>query len=314
MDNSVHISNIPFELTKSQLIEGLSPLINGKITECHLKNHATRYGWNCGWATIHFEQEEDAERLLRKARHWLHGRPLNISKAKKRTIHSVSAGTEYLVDSLELGSWSGVSVANKNKRRSQNEETVRTFLSEYKHPEYWKLQVQKREFIKLIVENEGRPNVIYINARVLDEQCKGVIIDTSREYRDELVVYLTLKHPPELHKQLEQVDALFSELNIDINMYHDDNWTAWSRCGDWTGDHSVFGQFLVYRLVLKENLQSIKKALTAIDANLQDCLVKYKNPHPLDETMDEVIYPLLPFKINFKLECLLSHNVLTVRE
>ena len=239
---------------------------------------------------------------------------LNRSKAKKRTIHSLSAGTEYLVDSLELGSWSGVSVENKHKSRSKNEETVRTFLSEYKHPEYWKLQVQKKEFIKLIVENEGRPNVIYINARVLDEQCKGVIIDTSREYRDELVVYLTLKHPPELHKQLEQVDALLSELNIDINMYHDDNWTAWSRCGDWTGDHNVFGQFLVYRLVLKENLQSVKKALTAIDENLQDCPVKYKSPHPLDETMDEVIYPLLPFKINFKLECLLSHNVLTVRE
>src|SRR6185437_16936814 len=89
---------------------------------------------------------------------------LNRSKAKKRTIHSLSAGTEYLVDSLELGSWSGVSVENKHKSRSKNEETVRTFLSEYKHPEYWKLQVQKKEFIKLIVENEGRPNVIYIKA------------------------------------------------------------------------------------------------------------------------------------------------------
>ncbi|CAG8532252.1 7758_t:CDS:2 [Ambispora leptoticha] len=184
----------------------------------------------------------------------------------------------------------------KNQQKKRNNESLDwTFMSE------WKYSSQYPTY--------SEPRFIVSKAE------KSFFIDgfVSKEFNEEKRVKIKFQTLAEKKADSQMLD-LFGDPLPD----------KWVRIQDWTGSMNVFGQCLVYRLTFNtfnDEIQKIKKILADLaDDGITD------NPVPCypirytesdlysSEQLEETVFKKLPFVINYKLECLLSHNVLSPRE
>ncbi|CAG8586693.1 12512_t:CDS:2, partial [Ambispora gerdemannii] len=227
--------------------------------------------------------------------------------------------------------WMGAGSDNSNnvrtrhryQKRNRNENPDWTFMSEWKYSSQYpkpRLSVSTSDKSFFIdgftsIEQEKR---VKIKFQTLAEKFCGIIVDSSREKNGYIVIYLSLKHPPELMRISSSSSQSFLNLHQLWSEFNEDDWV---RTQDWTGSTNVFGQCFVYRLVFINEIQKIKSLLTGLaESGITD------NPVPRypvrytesrlhsTEQLEKTVFKKLPFVINFKLACLLSHNALSPRE
>ncbi|CAG8546813.1 1547_t:CDS:10 [Diversispora eburnea] len=295
---------------------------------------------------IELKKSEDADKLLRRANFSppeCLGRKLRISKShnkkkirnQKKKIKSEN-DPKFKILSMELGNWAGqdqkINSSKKNDKRnkkSKKETKNWTFISDWKYPKYFeppKLIISKPtnsfyiEGFSKKSENDSPPEInlrrVKIPFRSLSENKKGVLLN-YKEKKDQEVLYISIKYPPELYQMTSQpVFELFQTRFIAEIIGE----VEWLRTIDWTGIANAFGKCLVIRIVIKENhhrelLQCLKRSnIPGLPRHIPEGKIYCNEAPDLSFTYLDESFRVLPFRLCFKLECLLSHSILSPHE
>ncbi|CAG8610218.1 17919_t:CDS:2, partial [Racocetra fulgida] len=338
MPKEILVSNIPYEANAINVTNALERLIRGKIIRCELtknKLNNNPFHINGGLAFITLD-DDDADDLMSRADYntpFCMNRPLIIQENKRgrrrRNIEPLINANEptFPVSNIELGNWAGqLPIVDYKRRGKRPLQTQRwTFLCDWRYPDYYvkpKLCISKESDAILIdgfalssdLKDEKR---IKIPLRWLSDSRRGILLDVRRERENGFIsLYISLKCSPILLRKTNKYAQRSTNTRL---LYHIYNEEEWIRTYDWTGIVNAFGKFLVYRLIINENLEEIQRYLNnmsipGIQTRIPKCFVSCEEIPKDSEFYLKGTFELLPFRIGFKLESLISHNIITIHE
>ncbi|CAI2166599.1 4586_t:CDS:2 [Funneliformis geosporum] len=319
----VFVCNIPFEAIATNVVETLSGF--GPIISCdlpHKNNEIFGYGF------VEFENKEDAADSIEfTARQKLLclGRALRVSlsnstRHKKTKWNHVNEDV-FNLSSLEIGNWGGQSIVH-TKRKEQS-----AFLKEWKYPEYYEkprvyFSETSEAFIlegfNLSKDSHGtnKKKRVKIPFHILE--------DTTEVFKDEgdgvISLYISLKHPPYLYREALEKETTEIENAIGRFSWEQIDQGHWIRTIDWTGIVNVFGRCLVYRLIFRDELNKLNTVLNNLKAKgvprpiPQYSIKVIDKPIYSKEYLEDSAFQVLPFRICYKLESLISQGTLTFCE
>ncbi|CAG8493686.1 4830_t:CDS:10 [Dentiscutata heterogama] len=295
MPKEIFVGNIPYEANANNVVDALEPHIKGKIIRCELnesKQGDPRY-INSGYAFVTLE-DDDADDLISKGDFdapFCMKRPLTIKETqnkrkRRRYIETLTNANEptYPVSSIELGNWAGQLPIAEHKRRGKHQLPTQkwTFLCDWKYP----------------------------------ESHRGILLDVQDCKDGFISLYISLKCSPILLHKSNKFTQIRKNTKLLYYTYEDYEWV---RTTDWTGCANAFGRYLVYRLIFTENLDDIRKflnhmAIPGIPTRIPKCIVSCEETPKNSEIYLKEIFEVLPFRICFKLESLISHGIVTIYE
>ncbi|CAG8468456.1 7511_t:CDS:10 [Scutellospora calospora] len=313
MTKVLFINNVPFEANADILVDSLEPHIIGKVIRCELGENKhpgnSRYH-NGGYAYVTLENDDAADDLLGKNdfyQIYCMNRKLTIeeSKSKKKTT-------------IELGNWAGqLPLSDHGKRGKYRIQTKRwTFLCDWIYPSYYSTPTLyiSNESEALLLDGFTSSHIessekrrIQIPFRCL-ESYRGILLDERDRGNGYISLYISLKCSPLLFRKAQSRNTLL--------LYYQEE--EWIRTIDWTGCVNAFGRFLVYRLIFTENLEVIRKYFKSLSIPgikyIPQCLVSCEEISKDSRLYFNGLLELLPFRICFKLESLISHGIITYHE
>ncbi|RIA96799.1 RNA dependent RNA polymerase-domain-containing protein [Glomus cerebriforme] len=301
----VYVKGVSQKANKSDVIHELS--IYGSISGGELNNN--------GHGFVEFVNENDAKSCIADAlfvKPMCKGKEFIVSKnekkkTKKRKNYASFDDVKFTLSSLEMGNWGGQSsIMSPNEKGKKNENEINsfpksfTFLSEWKYPHYEKpvticfSKAEKAYILEGLGSSSEEEKRVRISYRTLIENSHGIFLDE----RDGVIsLYITLKQPPCLYRTIK---------------------ARWVRTDDWTPT-GIFGRCLVYKLTFRVGIDLIE--LRDEIANLK--LIKPPKSQSIVRCIDKQVYPKeyferlicrLPFRLYYKLECLVSYGILTLYE
>ncbi|RIB03115.1 RNA dependent RNA polymerase-domain-containing protein [Gigaspora rosea] len=301
MPKEIFVNNINFKANANNVVDVLEQHIKGKVIRCELaeKKHANPLHTNGGYAFVTLD-DDDADDLISRGDFnapYCMNRPLNISEARnkgKRKKHNIELLTNdndnepiFQLSSIELGNWAGqLPIVNHKRHGKKPLPTQRwTFLCDWTYSSYYVKPTMCISSDAIIIDGFALPSDfnnrkrIKIPIRWLIESYRGILLDVE--------------------------DC--------------DNEAEWVRTPDWTGCVNAFGKFFVYRLIFTENLEAIRRYLNhmpipGIPTRIPQCSVSCEEIPKDSESYLKGIFDVLPFRIGFKLESLISHGIITIHE
>ncbi|CAG8471792.1 18903_t:CDS:10 [Racocetra persica] len=337
MPKEILVSNIPYEANAINVTGALETFIKGKIIRCELtknKLNNNPFHINGGLAFVTLD-DDDADDLMSRADYnppFCMNRPLNIQENKRgrrrRNIDPLINANEptFPVSNIELGNWAGqLPIVDYKRRGKRPLQTQRwKFLCDWRYPDYYiepKICISKESDAIFIdgfallsdLKNEKR---IKIPLRWLSDSRRGILLDVRELENGFISLYISLKCSPILLRKTNKYAQRSTNTRL---LYHSFNEEEWVRTYDWTGIVNAFGKFLVYRLIINENLEEIQKYLNnmsipGIQPRIPKCFVSCEQISKDSEFYLKGTFELLPFRIGFKLESLISHDTITIHE
>ncbi|CAB4432062.1 unnamed protein product [Rhizophagus irregularis] len=235
------------------------------------------------------------------------GKPFSVSKhakkpKKKRKNYASFDEVKFTLSGLEMGNWGGrSSIISPNSDDNPSPKPF-TFLSESEICENPTICFSKAEKAYLL---EGfrafdETKRVRISYRTLLEDPYGIFLD---EKDGVISLYISLKHPPLLYRQDKR----------------------WIRTTDWTRINDnifedIFGRCLVYKLIfrndidldeLRDEIANLRLISPPESKSIVRCIDKSSN-YPI-EYFENIIHKL-PFRLYYKLACLVSHGILSLYE
>ncbi|CAJ0902850.1 22617_t:CDS:10 [Entrophospora sp. SA101] len=335
----LYIGNINFRATESQVEHVLNEFSNSRLKSFSLIRDR-------GFGFALFENDEDADVLLEASENGIEcmGRILSISpsRGKRKSVRNVEDGLmsslepSFEIESLELGRWGGgrrQKTRNRNKKSKRNTDFTWTFLSAWSYNDQGNdlirptLQVSdyKEAFIikgfRLQGDREYKEKRVKILFRSLTNKSHSIVIEKNNDTSEKVTVYITLNYSPELYRHKfdqEKTDEISWDLSFILSIL-DSTRDEWSRTTDWTKDVNAFGNYLVYKMVLKTNFQNFQSTFNKLPIpgtkeSFLQCNVKSIKIVDDNSYLENHVYNILPFEISYKLECLMSRGILSASE
>ncbi|CAG8476071.1 7262_t:CDS:10 [Acaulospora colombiana] len=328
----LYVGNLPY-LANAQNVTSIIESVflrRGRCVEvlrCELKQENSLKNKGYGFILLKSEDANELLSILKFTQIKYLGRTLDIKSARNKRNRKVkiddSPKDEFVfqVANLEMGNWAGQPQSKEDKKKKRGKKKHQTterwlFTKDWEYPD---------EFLKprLIISGnafllegfstcDGDKRRVQIPFRMLDGR-KGVIFD-PRE--NTLSVYLSIKHPPRLYQKTDNsmLNKPRSRFLVVRTMEE-----SFIRTIDWTGNINAFGKCLVYRLVFTNSIEEIKNylkkgAIPGISRNIPYVTIEQKEVPILPPTYLDEIFDSLPFLLQFKLECLISHGIITPNE
>ncbi|RIA98947.1 RNA dependent RNA polymerase-domain-containing protein [Glomus cerebriforme] len=333
----IYVKNIPNDAIANDVVEALSKY--GPLSKFELKIPKDIRNDHAFFGYAEFEEEADADECLANAHYFppeCRGTTLCVlpsrgkvkevkAKSKQKLSNGVNIAT-FPLSSMEIGNWGGqtLSITHTNGRRNRSDATQRfTFLSEWKYSHYYEkptIRFSKAEEA-LILEGFNLPEDslkrrVKISFRSLAENSRGIFLDTKSQEDGTISLYISLKQPPCLYRK---ADENIKAEKIGITLWYQEELDIWVRTVDWTGIVNVFGRCLVYRLNFRDNLDQLRHFLNdfvirGIPRPMLQCAVICIEKSSYSRDYFDILCQVLPFKICFKLENLMSYGKLTLDE
>lgn len=299
----VYVKNVSNEASVYDVIRALSGY--GQIIPDNCKLEA-------GSGFVEFVNENDAKSCISDALFALPicmGKSFNVSKhakkrKKKRKNYASFDEVKFTLSGLEMGNWSGrSSIISQNSGDNPSAKPF-TFLSEWKYPKFCAnptICFSKAEKAYLLegFTNFDQTKRVRISYRTLLEDSYGIFLD---EKDGVISLYISLKHPPHLYRQGKRWIRTTDWIQINDNVFE-----------------SIFGRCLVYKLIFENDidLDELRDEI----ANLR--LISPPEPKSIVLCIDKSNYPIeyfenlidkLPFRLYYKLACLVSNGILSLYE
>ncbi|CAG8529294.1 17526_t:CDS:10 [Dentiscutata erythropus] len=337
MPKEIFINNIPYGANANNVVDALELHIKGKVIRCELSENkqGNPRHINGGYAFVTLD-DDDADDLISKGDFdapLCMNRFLNISetqnkKKRRRYIETLNNANEpkYPISSIELGNWAGQLPIADHKRRGRRQLPTQkwTFLCDWKYPGYYVKPTMciSKESDAIIIDGFTLPSDppdlknekrIKIPIRWLMESHRGILRECKNDF---ISLYISLKCSPILLRKTNESTQIRKNTRL---LYHTYVEEEWIRTTDWTGCVNAFGRYLVYRLIFTENLEEIRNRLNhmqipGIPTCIPQCIVSCEETPKNPESYLKGIFEILPFRICFKLESLISHGIITIYE
>ncbi|RGB37602.1 RNA dependent RNA polymerase-domain-containing protein [Rhizophagus diaphanus] len=263
-----------------------------------------------GSGFVEFVNENDAKSCISDA---LFAPPICMGKSfdvskhakkpkKKRKNYASFDEVKFTLSGLEMGNWGGRSpIISPNSGDNPSPKSF-TFLSEWKIYENLTICFSKAEKAYLL---EGfrafdETKRVRISYRTLLEDPYAIFLDK----KDGVIsLYISLKHPPFLYRQDKRWIRTIDWTRINDNIFED-----------------IFGRCLVYKLIfrddidldeLRDEIANLRLISPPESKSIVRCIDKSSN-YPI-KYFENIIHKL-PFRLYYKLACLVSHGILSLYE
>jgi hypothetical protein len=324
----IFIKNIPNDAIAGDVADALS--MYGPIAKVDLKRPKNMRNHNSMYGFAEFEEENDAKDCISFSTFFppdCMGTSLCIlpykGKKKNKTEREVVV-TTFPLSSIEIGNWGGQLSATNIRNRVFPFPEQFTFLTEWKYPYYYEpptICFSKADEA-LILEGFNLPDEsskkrrVKIPFRSLAGNSRGIFLDTKNQREGVISLYISLKQPPYLYCK---ADESIKAERIGITSWCQIEQDFWIRTFDWTGTVNIFGRCSVYRLIFRDNFDQLRNVLDnfvirGVPRPMPQCMVSCTRRLNYSRQYFDLLCQILPFRICFLLESLVSYGKLTLYE
>lgn len=330
--SKIFVKNIPNDAIAGDVADALSKY--GPILNVELKRPKIMRNQNSLFGFVIFEEENDAQDCVSLAFFYppdcmgtslcIHPFKGNMKGREKSSKAYETA--KFLLSNIEIGSWGKqLSITHMRERRNNGGFPEQfTFLTEWIYPNYYETPTIcfSKADEALILEGFNLPGEsskkrrVKISFRSLAGNSRGIFLDTKNQKDGAVSLYISLKRPPYLYCKAGE---LVKSEKIGITSWYQEEQDFWIRTFDWTGNVNIFGRCLVYRLIFRDNIDQLRDVLNnfvirGVPRPMPQCVVKCIESLDYSRHHFDVICQILPFKICFLLESLVSYGKLTLYE
>ncbi|CAB4416419.1 unnamed protein product [Rhizophagus irregularis] len=325
--SKIFIKNIPNDAIPSDVVEALSKY--GPVIKVDLKRPKNMRNQNSIFGFAEFEEENDAKDCISFADYHppdcmgtsLCILPFRENKKGREKSNNAYEIAKFLLSNIEIGNWGEqLSTTHMRERRNNGGFPEQfTFLTEWIYPNYYEtptIYFSKADEA-LILEGFNLPGESSEERRVKISfrSLAGIFLDTKNQKDGAMSLYISLKQPPYLYYKAGE---LVKAEKMGITSWYQEEQDFWIRTFDWTGNVNILGRCLVYRLTFSDNLDQLRDVLNnfvirGVPRPIPQCVVKCIELNYSRHYFDEICQ-ILPFKICFLLESLVSYGKLTFYE